>query len=120
MSFIENLEKIALRTHMRREMRNAKRRHQKEAEKAYSTFLADQMMFDTAYYALKSDGKIFSEDDKRRPLLELLQFLIDNSDTILEILLRLLPYIITGEGSQLAMQEVPEEEPEVIAEEEDE
>ena len=118
MSFIENLERTALRTHMRREMKLARRKKENEKANVLQTLLSDKEMFDTAYYAVKSDGRIFGDDEKRRPLLELLQLLIDNSDTILEILLRILPYIVSGEGPALSMPPQIDEEDEEDEEDE--
>lgn len=93
---MENMQKLALRIHFRRQMNIARRKRRYDEQKTYSSLLADRDMFDAAFYAIKSENVVFGEDDIRRPLIDLLQFLVDNSDKILEILLRLLPLIISG------------------------
>ncbi|MBK9284988.1 MAG: hypothetical protein IPM51_11835 [Sphingobacteriaceae bacterium] len=92
----ERIEKLALRAHFRRQMNKAERAKETNIRKIYSGLLADGDHFEVAYETLKSENVVFGSDEPRRPFLEILQLLIDNSDKILEILIRLLPYIITS------------------------
>lgn len=118
MSFmIDGTKRLAFRIHLRREMNIARRKKDNETAKAISAVLADQDYFEAAYQACCEKLADMGDDTQRRPLMDLLQFLVDNREAILDIILMILPLIIAGmpltesEEQEILKAITPDEQP---------
>lgn len=82
---------LLLKLMLRRKQFNCAIKGDKETAKEIGLFLTDDVAL--ALLAIEVQERLGIFDD-RRPLLELLELLFENSDVILEILKFILPFII--------------------------